>query len=499
MAKVTGIVRNGPVVFRVDSSEEIGGGHFSRCMALAEEFESLGFQVLFACRFLLEVHQDLLRDISRKYFLFEGLPEAKICEKIDLTSPSLVIFDLFNISNDHHVSIVYSKKKYNCFAFCDEKSVLSRFDYTINVGLGAALKHFPSESHRAVLCGRKFALVGKAYRTQRNTYGIRVRRSLNTLLIALGAWDTRPVVTQILSGLAEHCLRKISKIVIVLGSEGDLEPDLISRLTDLGLRVEVYGFVSNMHDHYQSADLAIGAGGVSAIERCCLGLPTLFVESGPDQHEVIEHLVEQRVGIKINDLLSEPTKYLCDFIDQSETLSAYSEKAYDLIDGRGASRLAVEILMRQSSFKTAKLSDAKLIWESKYFGPESSRYYVSSEIPSLNEHTKWLRQSLESESRAIYLLRFGAVFFGHLVVDRIRQSNSSVEVSYYIAHKFRGRGFGKIFIAKAISLIRSLGVNRVYATVHRNNIASQNCLKANQFYIAGVFGKFHQYSWKSEG
>ena len=38
------------VVFRVDASAEVGFGHLSRCINLAEVLRSRGIQVLFICR-----------------------------------------------------------------------------------------------------------------------------------------------------------------------------------------------------------------------------------------------------------------------------------------------------------------------------------------------------------------------------------------------------------------------------------------------------------------
>ena len=47
------------IVFRVDSSKEIGFGHFSRCFSLAQNFK--GYKIIFFCNYIHKQHNDLLK------------------------------------------------------------------------------------------------------------------------------------------------------------------------------------------------------------------------------------------------------------------------------------------------------------------------------------------------------------------------------------------------------------------------------------------------------
>lgn len=52
------------------------------------------------------------------------------------------------------------------------------------------------------------------------------------------------------------------------------------------LKVLVSTDVPDMAERMLTADLAIGAGGTTTWERCCLGLPTLAVNSANNQKMV---------------------------------------------------------------------------------------------------------------------------------------------------------------------------------------------------------------------
>ena len=67
----------------------------------------------------------------------------------------------------------------------------------------------------------------------------------------------------------------------------------IQNINNAGLhQVKLHISINNMHELMLKADLAIGAGGTTSWERCCLGLPTIVIELADNQKLIIEQLAK---------------------------------------------------------------------------------------------------------------------------------------------------------------------------------------------------------------
>ena len=83
------------------------------------------------------------------------------------------------------------------------------------------------------------------------------------------------------------------------------------------------------------SDLAIGAGGVTSWERCCLGLPTLLYVLAENQRKIAENL-EQLHAVKIVDNLEENLKNILNNLFFWKNMS---EKSQSICDGSGVERV----------------------------------------------------------------------------------------------------------------------------------------------------------------
>ena len=58
----------GSIIFRVDSSYEIGSGHVVRCLTLADHLQTQGYDCIFICRELPGNAYDLIKE--KKYKIY---------------------------------------------------------------------------------------------------------------------------------------------------------------------------------------------------------------------------------------------------------------------------------------------------------------------------------------------------------------------------------------------------------------------------------------------
>jgi len=85
------------------------------------------------------------------------------------------------------------------------------------------------------------------------------------------------------------------------------------------------------------ADLAIGAGGSTSWERCCLGLPTLLFVTAENQRVVAENL-EHSGAVIIAENLKDDLQMIVSNFDLWKSIS---EKSQAICDGFGVKRVKI--------------------------------------------------------------------------------------------------------------------------------------------------------------
>ncbi|MDB4303581.1 hypothetical protein N9934_02155, partial [Desulfosarcina sp.] len=109
------------------------------------------------------------------------------------------------------------------------------------------------------------------------------------------------------------------------------------------LEILVSTDVSDMADRMLAADLAIGAGGVTSWERCCMGLPSLTTVIAENQLEITKQLQnqgsiqslgesERLTSVKVKDAVSKT-------LSSTDVWAKMSKKGFDVTDGKGVYRV----------------------------------------------------------------------------------------------------------------------------------------------------------------
>ena len=95
---------------------------------------------------------------------------------------------------------------------------------------------------------------------------------------------------------------------------------------------------------FSKADLAIGAGGVTLWERCCMGLPTVLLTIADNQIPAASAITKAGAVVYAGDIrkqhweykLSETLKTLAQDVD---VIHKMSRKAFDVCDGKGIDKV----------------------------------------------------------------------------------------------------------------------------------------------------------------
>jgi UDP-2,4-diacetamido-2,4,6-trideoxy-beta-L-altropyranose hydrolase len=363
------------VVFRVDSSFEIGAGHVIRCLTLADFLRDNGIDCTFVCReHFGSIHDKI---ISRGHSLVKLPPiqEPKSCVKTrdtnydnwvgdswendaystlkvlrDIGGVQWVILDHYGIDARWEAQVIAGSNKllvvddlanrpHICHLLLDQNLGRIPSDYT----------KFVSENCKLLL-GPQFALLRPDFAFWREC-GLRrrVKPSVQRLIISMGGIDHANATSIVLEALRNSALSVDCKITVVMGANSPWLDQVRKLAATLSQRVEVHVDVENMAELMVESDLAIGSAGSSSWERCCLGLPCLVVVLADNQIQIASALNEAGAAINLGnilqfqfkDKLEEALTRVC--LDQT-LLAEMAEKASSIVGGRGAALVADFIL-----------------------------------------------------------------------------------------------------------------------------------------------------------
>ena len=136
------------------------------------------------------------------------------------------------------------------------------------------------------------------------------------------------------------------QIDIALASEA-ISADALRVAARSDQRLDLHFDARNVAELMAVADMAIGAGGASTWERCCLGLPTLAVIVADNQRDMIRRLAMDGAVLAVD---MSDANFEADFdvaLDRLTRMDVRTDlrmRSINLCDGRGAERVADAIL-----------------------------------------------------------------------------------------------------------------------------------------------------------
>ena len=190
------------------------------------------------------------------------------------------------------------------------------------------------------LLGPHYALLRDEFACERKN--AKVRDKLDKVLIFFGGADlTNETKKAILA-----CLKvpNIKHIKVVVGYANPHKEEIQS-LCALYNNLSYYCNAQNMAELMADVDLAIGAGGSTTWERCCMGLPAVVIPIAENQVESASALDSAGIIKKIDGLHEQDLVAYLQFLGANlSALTAMSEKCFATVDGKGAKRVATAMI-----------------------------------------------------------------------------------------------------------------------------------------------------------
>lgn len=364
-------------LFRADASLDIGSGHVMRCLTLADALRARGA----ACSFLTRAHAgNLVETIRARGHAVQVLPPPRsgraAAQPAGATEPAhaawlgtdwetdaleclavLADSDADTLVVDHYaidarwerrlraacrrlmVIDDLADRPHDCDLLLDQNAGRQGADYAALVPPACSV--FAGPQH-AVL-RPEFATLRPATLAAR-----RARSGVRQLMISMGGVDQGNATDRVLDALAACPLPAQSRLTVVMGPHAPWLAQIRARAASLPWPVEVRAGVPNLASLMAESDLAIGATGGTALERCCLGLPSLALVLAPNQRPGAEGLARAGAVWMLEDGPGLPAG-LAEALAQLERagkLQAMADAAAAVTDGLGAVRMA-EVLTHE--------------------------------------------------------------------------------------------------------------------------------------------------------
>jgi UDP-2,4-diacetamido-2,4,6-trideoxy-beta-L-altropyranose hydrolase len=238
--------------------------------------------------------------------------------------------------------------------------------------------------------------------------------------------------------------------------------------------------------------LQIGAGGSASWERCCVGAPTIALVGAASQVAVIPQLA--RAGALATLAPGqEPTaeaigKLVTELLGDTAWRRALAGRSRELVDGRGAQRVALKLMAETVRVRKVAREDSDLVyrWRNDPVTRIASR---NADEIGPQQHAVWLGRTLNDADKLLLLGEVGQVPVGVIRFDR--RDAGMVEVSLYLDPELHGLGLGAGLLRAGEDAARAwIGRKLTFAAkVRGGNSRVRKVLEAQGYSFKGELGR----------
>ena len=498
------------VVFRVDASLQMGTGHVTRCLTLADALATNGIKAVFISRVLKGHLNQLIRERgytvyslrspTKEYTPLFSPPHSKWLElpweqdrdeTIEILK-NLKIVDWLVVDHyalDYRWELAVNSYVNRIMVIDDLKDRLHDCHLLLDQTFGRKKSDYaPLASHDChFLLGTRYVLLRPEFETERNFLikNPKKIKAIKSIFVSMGGTDTENITSLILEGLNNSKLGDKVEIKVVIGRNTPHLEKLKELASNSRLPTSILVDVKNMAHLMASADLAIGAGGGTSWERCCVGLPTLLIVAAENQRGIANKLAElgavKLIGDKYNINNHIITLEVNAIINNFELLQTMRKAGMAVCDGSGV-KLLPEILQKFQKpmpiyIMQSTMLDCDLVYQWQ-LDPKTRQYSRNPNPPSYTEHCTWFSNTLNNKNRRMWMIYYGHHPVGILRIDDLKEK-SAYEISIFIAPLF----YRRTIAVSAIKLAQAkFGKLPIYAEIHKKNEASHKLFMRCNFH-----------------
>ena len=471
------------LLIRADASAHIGTGHFMRCLALAQAWQSTGGRATFVSFLTAPSLESRLAAHGIELVHVSAPPGT--ADDIDQTLDAAqqrraewITVDGYQFGADYQRSIKdaglrllviddYGHAGEYCADLVLNQNIFANESFYISRGAGTRL-----------LLGARYALLRREFWPWQG-WRREVRRNARRVLITMGGADPDNVTLKAIQALQQVGIEGLEGVVAVGGSnahekalQGGIDRPIAATAQHT---ISLARDVTDMPRLMSWADVAVSAGGTTCLEAAFMGLPGAVVILADNQRLVAQGL--ESLGLSVNlgchalltaDNLSSALSRL---LTAPEDRAEMASRGQALVDGEGAMRVVMHLQGSGVRLRKARLQDREQVWEWAN-EPKARAASFSPEPIPWDQHVRWFEAKLRDPHCRFYVV----INQEEEPVGQVRYDcdGGEAEVSISLSARFRGKGLGgEILRLGSLTILNEeSGVASIRALVKEGNISS---------------------------
>lgn len=386
------------VVIRTDANSKIGMGHVMRCLSVADALLKRGEEVLFVTaddmpvplltkkgvpyRILHTDYADMEAELPGLLCILQELtqraelPEEVLSRMSSQRKDIAILVDSYYVTEKYlaalkkRITTIYMDDiyafsypvdmliNYNIYgeemgyekdaAFADTKLLLGteyvplREEFSAGAGYAQSRKELSAETENVTPAEDRLHQTAEQGRT-----------ADGGILITTGGSDSFNLAGQLLMEAMKYDALKEKEYHVVSGS---LNPHIgeLQALAQKHENIHIHCNVTNMAELMAESEVALSAGGSTLYELCAVGVPVIAFSFAENQERLVQTFVKRGIAQYGGNYRTDGNKMIQNTIAGLEKLcgdealkTEYRRKALQLVDGRGAERIAEALLSEQ--------------------------------------------------------------------------------------------------------------------------------------------------------
>ena len=287
-----------PLLIRADATTRMGTGHVMRCLALAQAWIAGGGKAVFLShcevpalrRRVMQAGCEFI-EIGRSYPAPEDV-DTLMAAAADNPDAAIAL-DGYQFDAAYQETVKRIGRRLLVF---DDYGHAAHYcaDLVVNQNPGAEGRSYRCEPYTQVLRGPRYAVLRPEFARWRS-WQREIPDRARHILVTMGGSDPFNVTEQVIRALGLLDMPGIEATVVTGAGNPHLE-SIEHALKAAGAWITLARDVTDMAGMMARADMAVSAGGTTAVELAFMGVPSVMIALADNQAPTVRHLTRHRAA-----------------------------------------------------------------------------------------------------------------------------------------------------------------------------------------------------------
>lgn len=465
------------IFFRADGNSQIGLGHVTRSLALADMLKER-FEIFFLIQEPSEQVIAQIREVTNQIVILPKtenyLEEAQWITQNYLTGKEIVVLDGYHFQTEYQKVIKATGVKLVCIDDLHAWHFVA--DVVINHAGSVSESDYSCEPYTKLCLGLEYALLRKPFLEAAKQH--RKIDKIENAFICFGGSDPNNFTEKALKACIEADIFK--QIHVVVGSAYAYYEVLKDLIAKEEKNVFLYQNLDakNLCEVMQKCHVGIVPASSIAYECLAAGIRNFFLVQTTYNQKLFFNGIRNLKDILV--VAAESFKTDVFFAEISRLLAVLDNSQVDIKNyfNRVKNNYIKTLLEIIVEIRHASEKDVDLYY--KWVNdPEVRLNSINQEFIKYEDHCAWFYNKIKNNESIFFVGSIFGMDFGQLRIDL---KNEKGYINYSISSDFRGMSLGKILVTKVMKSVR---ITEWIAYVYENNIKSQKVFQDLGFSLSG--------------